>query len=414
MMGRFRKAGIAALGCSVGAGGLAMALAAAGPFAHARPSVSSAPSAGQSAISLRVTSPTPLLAYYYIWFNHSSWNRAKKDYPLIGTYSSGDPSVMRHQIRQAKSAGIDGFIVSWKNTPVNDQRLQTLMAVAAQEHFKIAMIYQGLNFYRHPLPISQVAADFGMFRSKFAGNPAMFRLGGKPLTIWSGTWAYTHAQVAQVTGAVRPSMLVLSTEKSAAGFSRIADVTDGDAYYWSSVNPATNTHYGPKLNEMSRKIHRAGEYWIAPFAPGFDARLVGGSSFVPRDNGQTLRTEYATAVRSSPDVLGLISWNEFSENSFVEPSVHYRDQSLDVLRQLRGTAPPLLTGPSAPSETGATHPHLKSPSVWPNVLRLAGFPIALVIAVGFLGYARRRAARPQFAGPMHRRSGHRDNNSLTK
>jgi Glycosyl hydrolase family 71 len=349
-----------------------------------------------------------VFAYYYIWFNHSSWNRAKKDYPLIGTYSSGDASVMRRQIQQAKSAGIDGFIVSWKNTTLNDQRLRTLMAVAAEQHFKLAMIYQGLDFYRRPLPVSEVAADFTLFRDKFAGNPAIFQLGGKPLTIWSGTWAYTHAQVAQVTAAVRPSMLVLSTEKSAAGFNRIADVTDGDAYYWSSVNPATNTNYGSKLDQMSRTVHRDGKYWIAPFAPGFDARLVGGREFVPRDNGQTLRTEYANAVRSSPDVLGLISWNEFSENSYVEPSVHYRYQSLDVLRQLRGTTVPQPTGPAAPSETGATHPHIKAPAAWPNVLRLAGFPIALVIAVGFLGYARRRASRPPFSRPLPRRSDHRN------
>ena len=187
MIGRFGKAGIVALGCSAGAGGLALALAAAVPVAHPRQSASSAPGAGQPAVSLRVTSPTPVLAYYYLWFNHSSWNRAKKDYPLIGTYSSGDPSVMRHQIRQAKSAGIDGFIVSWKNTSLNNQRLRLLMTVASQQHFKLAMIYQGLNFYRHPLPVSEVAADFTTFRDKFASDPVFLRLNGKPLTIWSGT-----------------------------------------------------------------------------------------------------------------------------------------------------------------------------------------------------------------------------------
>jgi len=26
-------------------------------------------------------SPIPVLAYYYIWFNTSSWSRAKSDYP---------------------------------------------------------------------------------------------------------------------------------------------------------------------------------------------------------------------------------------------------------------------------------------------------------------------------------------------
>jgi hypothetical protein len=323
---------------------------------------------------------TPLFAYYYIWFSHNSWARAKKDLPLIGTYSSSDPGVMRHQIEQAKSAGITGFIVSWKDTTLDDMRLQLLMRVAAQEHFKLAMIYEGLDFSRKPLPVPEVAADFAAFRDKFASNPVFYRINGKPLTIWSGTWAFSYAQVARVTGAVRPQLLVLSTEKAVAGFERIAAVTDGDAYYWSSVNPATNTGYQKKLNQMSQAVHQAGKYWIAPFAPGFDARLVGGQRAVPRSNGQTLRTEYATAMRSSPNMLGLISWNEFSENSYVEPSKDYGFQSLDVLRQLRAVPAPHA---SAPAPIAAFSP-------WPNIVRLLAFALVLVLGVAALAYLRRR------------------------
>jgi len=107
-----------------------------------------------------------------------------------------------------------------------------------------------------------------VFRDKFASSPVFYRVDGKPLTIWSGTWAYSYAQVATVTGAVRPQLLVLSTEKGVAGFKRISAVTDGDAYYWSSVNPATDSGYQAKLDQMSQAIHSAGKYWIAPFAPG--------------------------------------------------------------------------------------------------------------------------------------------------
>ena len=67
--------------------------------------------------------PDPLFAYYYIWFNASSWNRAKIDYPLLGRYSSDDRGVMRAHVAWAKQAGIDGFIVSWKSTPVLNRRL---------------------------------------------------------------------------------------------------------------------------------------------------------------------------------------------------------------------------------------------------------------------------------------------------
>jgi len=240
------------------------------------PAVTQAPSPQPSAAHAAV----PLLAFYYIWFDPSSWNRAKIDYPQLGRYSSDDPQVLRQHIVWAKSTGIDGFIVSWKDTATNDRRLRQLMRIAAEEHFKLAMIYQGLDFDRNPLPVDRVAADFTTFRDEYASDPVFYRMGGKPLTIWSGTWAYSHDDIAMVTAAVRDSMLVLNTEKSLDGYRRIADVTDGDAYYWSSVNPATNDNHEAKLTAMSQAIHTNHQYWIAPFAPGFDARKVGANGAI--------------------------------------------------------------------------------------------------------------------------------------
>jgi hypothetical protein len=347
-------------------------------------------------------SPAPLFAFYYQWFDPRSWSRAKIDYPKLGRYSSDDPRVMTQHIEWAKAAGITGFIVSWKDTPTNDRRLHLLARVAAQQHFSLAMIYQGLDFARKPLPPARVAADFVTFRTEFAGDPAFYRMGGKPLTIFSGSWAYTHDQVAKITGPVRPSMLVLSTEKSVAGYKRLADVTDGDAYYWSSVNPNTNKNYLSKLAAMSGAIHANGQYWIAPFAAGFDARLVGGSKTVPRDNGKTMRAEYSAAVQSSPDALGLISWNEFSENTYIEPSVRYGTQYLDVLKQLRNTTPP---APQSVVDSSESPPSSRAGAYWPNIATLIGMPAALVAAVALIA-VRRRAREPQRDGYQPRPGHH--------
>jgi len=136
---------------------------------------------------------------------------------------------------------------------------------------------------------------------------------------------------------------------------------------------------------MSNAIHHAGKYWIAPFAPGFDARLVGGLSVVPRNDGQTLRTEYATAANSAPDVFGLISWNEFSENTYVEPSVHYGSFYLRLVSELRSTA--------VSSESGTPRYVAVPAANGSGVLRLVAFAIALVGVVALASYARRRAAR---------------------
>jgi hypothetical protein len=334
--------------------------------------------------------PVPLLAYYYIWFDPSSWNRAKTDYPSLGRYSSDDPKVIAQQIRWARSAGIEGFIVSWKDTPVNDRRLTLLMSVATRLHFKLAMIYQGLDFSRKPLPASRVAADLRTFADRYAPDPVFLRLGGKPLTVWSGTWAYSHPDVAAATAPVRDRILVLNTEKSLSGYHRIADATDGDAYYWSSVNPATNHDYRTKLDALAQAVHQEGKYWLAPFAPGFDARLVGGGKTVPRDGGSTLRTEYAAAIASSPDVLGLISWNEFSENSYVEPSQKYGMRYLDTLRSLRNAPVPPAPPGAGDSSEPAHQQAGASAGASATTLALAAVAAALCVLVGGALLLRRR------------------------
>jgi hypothetical protein len=284
-------------------------------------------------------SPTPLLAYYYIWFTPSSWNRAKRDFPLLGRYSSDDTEVMRQHVRWAKAAGFTGFLVSWKSTPTLDDRLARLIQVANAERFHLGIVYQGLDFHRQPLPIETVRHDFERFAATFAGDPA-FAIFDRPLLIWSGTWRYTNAQIRLATGNVRRQLLVLASAKNVHDYARVAPLVDGDAYYWSSVNPRSHPNYTAKLRALSAAVHARGGLWIAPAAPGFDARKVGGSSVVGREHGETLRRELNAAASSSPDAIGVISWNEFSENTSVEPSLAFGSTALKVIAEVRGTRPP--------------------------------------------------------------------------
>jgi phospholipase C len=281
------------------------------------------------------TPPDPLFAYHYIWFNAGSWNRAKTDYPVLGRYSSDDRDVMRKQVQWAKRAGIDGFIVSWKSTPVLNRRLKRLAEVAEAERFKLLVIYQGLDFEREPLPAARVGHDIDLFAKRYAQGRA-FDVFERPLVIWSGTWRFTRAEIARVTRHARRSLLVLASERNVDGYRRVADLVDGNAYYWGSVNPSTYPGYPEKLAGMGEAIHARGGLWIAPAAPGFDARLVGGTSVVERRAGATLRTQLDAATRSAPDAIGLISWNEFSENTHVEPSERYGSRYLDVVADVRG------------------------------------------------------------------------------
>ena len=295
---------------------------------------------------------------------------------------------MRQHIAWAKAAGITGFLVSWKSTVALDRRLQQLTDVAQEENFKLGIVYEGLDFSRNPLGAGKVAADLDYFIQHFASRKP-FQLYSRPLVIWSGTWEYSTLDVASVTQGRRNSLFILASEKNADGYLRVADLVDGDAYYWSSVNPDTMSGYQSKLAGMSEVVHEHHGIWIPPAAPGFDARLVGGTSVVDRKNGDTLRTQINTAMTSSPDVLGIISWNEFSENSYIEPSEQYGAKYLDVLSEINHLPPPDVPNFDSSMPSGSF------PEVLPHsrVIALGGIAAMIIVAFVFIGRRSRSVRR---------------------
>ncbi|OKI69656.1 hypothetical protein [Micromonospora sp. CB01531] len=342
------------------------------------------------------TAPVPVLAYYYIWFNPTSWNRAKIDYPLLGRYSSDDVEIMRRHVRMAKSAGINGFLVSWKHTPQLDERLAKLVEVAREENFRLGIVYQGLDFARTPLAFDTVRTDLSFFATRYATDP-VFDIFGRPVVVWTGSDRFTPAQIQTTVGGVRGKLLVLGNAKSLEDVESSQGVLDGQAYYWSSVDPVAGAS-GRKLAEMSRAVHQRGGLWIAPVTPGFDARLVGGKREVPRREGDTLRASFAAARLSQPDAIGVISWNEFSENTHIEPSERFGAADINVLADLLGVRVDVDV-PVDSSEPGGPHRGL---SAW-GALLVTGAAVVL-LPLGVLLQRRRsptaaRRGRPTGADP---------------
>lgn len=159
------------------------------------------------------------------------------------------------------------------------------------------------------------------------------------MLIWSGIWEFSTQEVASVVQNKRDHILILASEKNVKGYQRVSSLVDGDAYYWSSVDPDTHPGYLEKLVAMGEAVHEDGGLWVVPAAPGFDARLVGGDRVVNRDNGATLEKQLNAALRAAPDAVGLISWNEFSENSHIEPSRVYGFRYIEFLADVLPVTP---------------------------------------------------------------------------
>lgn len=215
---------------------------------------------------------------------------------------------------------------------------------------------------------------------------------GRPIIIWTGTDQYSVADVQLVRAAIGDRAFLLAASKQVDDYERIADLVDGEAYYWSSANPdspATST----KLSAMSKAVHAHGGIWIAPAASGYDGRTLGGSRVIDRKDGQTLERSLDNAFATSPDCVGLISWNEWSENTYIEPGHKYGDREITVLRNyLRQRDPEAaLLGPRPESNSGG------SGSAWTGAraaLALAVFTACTALGLVALERRKRRRSRP--------------------
>ena len=108
-----------------------------------------------------------------------------------------------------------------------------------------------------------------------------------------------------------------------------------------------------------------GSLYVPTVHPGWDESKIAAREGRPnptsprgRADGQFLANSFNGAVASGADVIMIGSWNEYIENSHIEPSQLYGTQSLDILRPLvatwKGNAPPADTSaPTVPASDPA-------------------------------------------------------------
>ena len=339
--------------------------------------------------------PPPVFAYYYIWFDETSWDRAKIDFPLLGRYSSDSVGVMRSHVQTAKAAGVNGFLVSWKSTARLNTRLRSLVDVAREEDFKLAIVYQGLDFERAPVSADLVIADLTDFAATYRTDP-VFDFFPRPLVMLSGSWKFSESELSAITATARNSgLLILASERNVRAYEQRWEFFDGNSYYWASVNPETFPEYEEKLIELADAVHAHDGIWIAPAAPGFDARLVGGESVVERHDGATLLRQLAASIGAEPDVIGLISWNEFSENTHIEPSQAYGSSYVTVLANFLGDDSALSELGEIVSNTqdfDSSAPEGRS-SGRSAAIAIGGIA-ALILTIAGIAYVRRTSRHP--------------------
>jgi hypothetical protein len=299
-------------------------------------------------------------AFYLGFWTPQGWDERANvltDYPLE-RYNSADGNVAARQIEQAQSAGIDAFIVSWFG-PQNGQTtavLNVMLDQAAARGFYVGaaidVFPDGSNRTREA-----VIASASYLVYDRANHPAWVRYNGKPVIFFAfqDRTGFTNEQWQEIRNAVDPDHNTYWVSEGLNG----CCIHGGafDAMY--AFNIAWGSSSGVNNRNRSATLNAGGSFFVPTVHPGWDEDLIAQlegrpnpTSVRERANGAFLRGSWNGAVSTGSDVMLVISWNEFMENSHIEPSVNYGSQALDTLRPLvaawKGIA--LQGGESIPAE----------------------------------------------------------------
>lgn len=291
-----------------------------------------------------------MLAFYYLWYSPATWSRSRMtDLPPV-RYSSADPGTIDRQIRQASTAGIDGFIGSWWGqgdpTDRNFALLQTRAAVwrrATGRRFTSAIYLESdaprLGTAR------RIAKAIRYLLTRYARASTYFHWRGKPVIfIWDplgggrtlATWRTIRARA---DPRHRTIWSVDGTDIS------LLTVFDGlhlfSAADWALADntvAATNSAFRARIDAFNA-AHRTRRIWAAGVEPGWNDTRVPGRArphVVPRRGGATYTASWRGALASRPDWITITSFNEWFEGSNIEPSVRFGTRYLRLTRQFTG------------------------------------------------------------------------------
>ena len=279
--------------------------------------------------------PRPLvLAFFYPWYQHFNWASEKLlDQPL-SMYSTDLPDEVAQSLRDARAAGLDGVIVSWRgDTNWNDRRLEIVLDQAQTLGLKVSILAETLSATEGPEgTVKPLSADkmhkwLEKAYDLYGRQPAMLKTRGRPVVFVYIADAFTPEEW---------RTMVRSLEASGRRMFLMADSLDpaflesfSGAFTYGSIPPPDLERFyiDQALRAQSYNLIYGGERRVdaATVSPGYDDSHLARETtqVVDRANGALYEARWRVAGAAQPDWILVTSWNEFWENTHIEPSVLY-------------------------------------------------------------------------------------------
>ncbi len=290
-----------------------------------------------------------VLAHYFAWFDGNGWdacNISAGDKPLH-PYHSDDPAAIARHARMAYEIGLNGFTVHWfAPGDRTDRNFTTLLTQSEGTDFASTVVFSHHIWHGRP---HDIPGALRYITTQHGPHPNFLRLDGKPVIFFTDVYrtpapGQTPQQYwASVRDQVDPQrQTVWIAEGLDASYLNVFD-----GLYVFKVSHAAYPHdyrknaiWGNRVRQWEQKTGQS-KLWIATISPGWDdlrsgckpdVRIDNTSHRLDRDNGAIYEANFTAALEGNPNWLIVASFNEWVEGTYIEPSVQYGDQYMQMTK----------------------------------------------------------------------------------
>ncbi|MFC1996099.1 glycoside hydrolase family 71/99-like protein [Chloroflexota bacterium] len=308
---------------------------------------------------------TPSGSGYWGWhwtMNHYDPKQIDRDgkspiashyYPLTGPYDSGDQNLFEYQVMLMKLSGIDGVIVDWygfegfwDDGKINSsthklfeqiKKTGLLFAITYEDRTIQLMLENGYHKVKDPHVHGQQVMEYlqeNWFQEdtylKVNDRPVMFVFGNPPYYKSNSDWVKLFS--------VPDMPPYLITQDG-----RVVSITES-RYPWPPMHLSGGGELSPDtLENYLENFYDQASNWdtmTASVFPGFhdiynEAGVGPSYGYLDSQDGETLDFTFQKAFAYDPDIIQVVTWNDYGEGTSIEPAVEYGYQYLEMIQDMR-------------------------------------------------------------------------------
>jgi hypothetical protein len=272
--------------------------------------------------------------------------------PLTGAYDSQDDAILEYQVLLMKLSGIDGVIVDWYGTSdfadyaLSHAATSKLFTYIERAGLRFAVCYEDrtiLNMVNNgrlspETATEQGQADFSFVNEHWFSSDAYVTYQGQPLVFVFGPLYYRQPQHWEEVFAgidPTPGLVTLNQYLSFAALS---------GYPWPPMEKSGGIELPlATLQEYLERFYRNAQrrdLIVGSAFPGFydiyqEAGVHSSYGHLDAHDGKTLRYTLDLALAQNPDIVQLVTWNDYGEGTTIEPTIEYGYQYLEMIQAAR-------------------------------------------------------------------------------